>query len=106
MDKTCPPQFLPPGCWDISKAAGSDATLAGLLATIAAAVIVLILQGTKKAPEQEAIDQKMQNTVLSILVSTFLSALLASFIFGLLSGEMSSFRADVLLNLASPALVV
>src|SRR5258708_4476315 len=103
MDTTCPAQFLPPSCWDITKAAASDSTLAGLLAVIAATIIVLVLQASKKSSADE---RKTRNTALSVLVSTFLSVLLASFVFGLLSGEMSSFRADVLLNLASPALVV
>jgi hypothetical protein len=76
------------------------------LATIAAAAIVLILHAPKQAPERESSEKATRNTALSVLVSTFLSALLAAFIFGLLSGEMSSFRIDVLLNLASPAFVV
>lgn len=102
---TCPAPYLPPGCWDQGKAAGADATLGGLLATIAAAAIVLVLQ-YKPSHERTELEQEVHNTVLSVLVSTFLSALLAAFIFGLLSGEMASFRADVLINLASPALVV
>lgn len=104
MGPTCPPSYLPPGCWDVTKQAGSNATLTGLLATIAAAAIVLVLQ----APKETSFEQEpgARNTALSVLVSTFLSCLLASFVFGLLSGESDSFRADVLLNLASPALVV
>jgi hypothetical protein len=102
MQTTCPAPYLPPGCWDITKAAGFDATLAGLLATIAAAAIILVLQ----APKRSSFERETRNTVLSVLVSTFLSALLASFVFGLLSSEMPSLRADVLSNLASPALVV
>jgi hypothetical protein len=102
MQTICPTPYLPPGCWDITKAAGFDATLAGLLATIAAAAIILVLQ----APKRSSFERETRNTVLSVLVSTFLSALLASFIFGLLSGEMPSIRAEVLINLASPALVV
>ncbi len=106
MDITCPAQFLATGCTDITKAASSDATLAGLLATIAAAAIVLVLQASKQGVKQTPFEQVVRNTVLSVLVSTFLSALLASFIFGLLSGEMSSFQAEVLVNLTAPALVV
>jgi hypothetical protein len=110
MNTTCPAPFLPPGCWDITKAAGSDATLAGLLATIAVASIVIVLQVPKQTPkqmsEQKSFEQASRNTVLSLLVSTFLSSLLASFVFGLLASEMPSIRADVLINLASPALVV
>jgi len=72
------------------------------LATIAAAAIVLVLQ----APKQSSFEQETRNTVLSVLASTFLSALLASFVIGLITGEMPSIRAEVLFNLASPALVV
>lgn len=103
METTCPAQFMPLGCWDITKAASSDSTLAGLLAVIAATVIVLVLQATRDQPADE---RERRNIVLSFLVSTFLSALFTSFIFGLLSGEMAPFEADVLIVLAAPALVV
>lgn len=102
MMTACPNPFLPPSCWDLTKVAGADATLAGLSATIAAAIIVLTLEATKES----SFEQETRNTVLSILTSTFLCALLASFIFGLLTGEMPSIRANVLLNLATPALIV
>jgi hypothetical protein len=102
MEITCPAPYLPPSCWDITKAAGSDATLAGLLTTVTAAIIVLVLQ----APKRTSFEQETRNTVLTILVSTFFSALVASFIFGLLTGEMPTIRALVLIDIASPALAV
>src|SRR5260370_14419453 len=104
METTCPTPYLPPGCWDLTKAAGSDATLAGLLAVIAVTIIVLVVQAPKRSSSER--EKEMRNIVLSALVGTFLSALFASFILGLLAGEMPTFRAEVLLVLASPALVV
>lgn len=75
MDRTtCPIQFGATGCTDMTRAASSDAALADLLATIAAAAIVLVLQASKQEVKQAPFEQGMRNTVLTILVSIFLSA--------------------------------